>query len=330
MNPQKRLVSVVTPAFNEGKNLSILHERLSKVLSALPETEYEWIVVDDHSTDDTFAVLERLHRADPRIRAFRLSRNSGSHVAVACGLEKARGECAIVLAADMQDPPEFLPEFLKERAKGAQVVWAARSGRGGAGSGLFASTYYFIMRRIVGIRGMPPRGADYFLVDRVVLDSLAGFTESHTNLLAAIASMGFRQVSIRYEKQERLHGASGWTLRKKLSMVFGSIVSFSSFPIRAMSYGGFLTLAAGVAMGAFCGVSALRGGRPEGWLWVVAAVLSVGGLQMILMGILGAYTWRALEESRRRPRYLIEATTETDGDRIAPGSVSAGDRRLKE
>ena len=305
------LFSIVTPAFNEAENLTLLYRRLCQVLRSL-DFDWEWVVIDDHSSDETFSLLEKLATSDTRIRVIRLARNFGSHTALTCGLHHARGDCAVVMAADLQDPPETLPALLQKWYEGAQVVWAVRDNREGekASTVGFARLYYFLMRRVVGIKEIPATGADFFLLDRRVLDAFGQFSESNVSIMALIAWMGYRQASINYDKQARLYGRSGWTLEKKLKLIADSVTSFTYLPIRLMSYLGFIVALMGFVYTAVVIANALAGNPPQGWTSLMVVVLVVSGIQMLMMGVLGEYLWRALDESRRRPRYLIETTTE--------------------
>jgi dolichol-phosphate mannosyltransferase len=307
---QQPVLSVVTPAFNESANLPVLYERLLQVLDCL-KLDWEWVVIDDHSVDDTFAVLRRLSAADARVRAVRLARNFGSHTAITCGLHLCRGQAAVVLAADLQDPPEVISNLLSRWREGDQVVWAVRQSREGESAGTtgFSRLYYWVMRSIVGVREMPATGADFMLLDRLVIAAFLQFREANVSILALLTWMGFRQSSILYEKQARLHGRSGWTLKKKLKLVVDSVSSFTYAPIRAMSYVGFAVAVLGLFYAAFILVHALRGNPVQGWASLMIVVLIGGGVQMVMLGVLGEYLWRALDESRQRPRYLIESTT---------------------
>lgn len=304
------VLSIVTPAWNEAENLPVLYARLRAILDPL-QVEWEWIVVDDHSRDKTFETVLALARTDARVRGLRFSRNSGSHIAISCGLHQAAGSCAVIMAADLQDPPETLPQLLSEWRGGAQVVWAVRAKREGEKASTigFSRAYYWIMRKIVGMKEMPSTGADFFLVDRVVLDAFREFNETNTSILALITWMGFRQSFISYDKQARLHGQSGWNLEKKFKLVVDSVTAFTYVPIRAMTYAGLLFAAIGFAYAAFVFYNAMNGHPPQGWASLMIVVVVLGGFQMLMMGILGEYLWRALDEARRRPRYLIEAST---------------------
>ena len=295
--------SIVTPAFNEAANLPELHRRLVAVLDG-SGMSWEWIAVDDHSADGTFAAITALAQQDPRVRGVRLSRNSGSHTAVLCGLAEARGEAAVVLAADLQDPPEVIPELLARWLGGAQVVWAARSG-----APVFSRLYYFILRRLGGLEQTPHAGADCFLVDRAVMDALLRFGERHTSVFALLLWIGFRQETVACEKHARRAGRSGWTLRKKIRLMLDSLTAFTHAPLRLISLLGIATALLGFLYALVVVVNFFRGLSPTGWSSLMVVVLVLGGAQMTMMGVLGEYLWRALDEARQRPRFLIEART---------------------
>ncbi len=196
------------------------------------------------------------------------------------------------------------------------MVWAVRNRREGEKATRvgFSRLYYFIMRRIVGMRDMPATGADFLLIDRRVLDAFREFGESNVSVLALVTWMGFRQTTLGYDKQARVHGASGWSLEKKLKLVVDSVTSFTYLPIRVMSYVGVVLALLGFAYAGLVAIRAVLGYGVQGWASLMVVVLVIGGAQMIMMGILGEYLWRALDESRRRPRFIIEAVT-PDADR---------------
>lgn len=303
------LITVITPAWNEARNLPVLYERLCTALSAADLT-WEWVVVDDHSGDGTFDVVRGLSTVDPRVRGVRLARNSGAHAAITCGLDESQGSAAVVLAADLQDPPEMIPALLDRWRCGVQVVWAARRKvPGGGGGSPFSSLYYWLMRRVLGMREMPAAGADFFLMDRTVVEAFRGLRERHTSVLALITWLGFRQEQIEYDKQPRLHGASGWTFRKKLKLVFDSITAFSDLPIAACWALGLMLMLAALPLA----IAGLRGSTmgvlEPADVVLLAAVAAGAGVCLVMLGILGEYVWRALDEARQRPRYFIEART---------------------
>jgi polyisoprenyl-phosphate glycosyltransferase len=300
------MISILTPAFNESVNLETLHARLSQTMAQLGE-EWEWLIVDDHSRDDTFAVVQRLALMDSHVRGIRLARNRGSHVAITCGLHHVRGDAAVMMASDLQDPPETLGALLQKWRSGAQVVWATRREQPGdqthAG---FASVYYWIMRNVVGMKEIPARGADFFLIDRVVIDAFRRCDEQHVSVFALITWLGFRQEYIEYDKQPRAAGRSGWTIARKIKLVVDSITAFSDAPIQAcwllgaaLMVIGFLSVLIGLTL--FESLQAAV-------VVLLGAMAGCSGLLLCALAMVGEYVWRGLDQSRRRPLYLIEAT----------------------
>jgi dolichol-phosphate mannosyltransferase len=304
------VISIVTPAFNEAQNLQRLHARIADTMETL-SADWEWIVVDDHSRDDTFAVLQRLSISDPRVRGVRLARNSGSHVAIACGLRLTSGEAVVMIASDLQDPPETIGAMLARWRSGAQIVWAVRRSRPGDRSHAgFAAIYYWIVRRVVGLRDMPAKGTDFFLADRRVVDAFRAFPERTTSLFNHLTWMGFKQEYVEYDKQPRTAGASGWTLARKIRLVIDSVTAFSNAPLRWCAYLGAALLVMALVLTAV-GIPLL----PElggGLLLVLAVLFGLSGLQMLALALVGEYVWSALAEARRRPQFVIEAATSDD------------------
>ena len=312
------MLSIVTPAFNEAANLPALYDRVTGTMAALGE-DWEWIVVDDHSADGTFTRIRDLAARDARVRGLRLARNSGSHMAITAGLHHARGAAAVVMAADLQDPPEVVGSMLARWRQGAQVVWATRRVRPGerAHAG-FAVIYYWTMRRVVGLTEIPARGADFFLLDRAVLDAFGRQAERQVSVFALISSMGFRQEFVEYDKQPRAAGRSGWTLAKKAALVADSVTAFSAFPLRAVAGLGAALMAGGLAVGLW----AWTGAHGGAVLALASAMAVFTGLQLAAVGLVGEYVWRGLELSRRRPVYLVEAATggspALEGESVTP------------
>jgi len=305
------MISILTPAFNESVNLENLHARLTQTMAQLGE-EWEWLIIDDHSRDDTFAVVQRLALTDSHVRGVRLARNRGSHVAITCGLHHVRGDAAVMMASDLQDPPETLGALLQKWRSGAQVVWATRREQPGdqthAG---FASIYYWIMRNVVGMKEIPARGADFFLIDRVAIDAFRRCDEQHVSVFALITWLGFRQEYIEYDKQPRVAGRSGWTIARKIKLVVDSITAFSDAPITACWLVGAVLMAIGflsmvVGLTVFESVQAAV-------VVLLGAIAGGTGLVLCALAMLGEYVWRALDQSRRRPLYLIEATAGPTG-----------------
>lgn len=317
-------ISVVVPCFNEAKNLPVFHARLSAALEG-SGVAWELIAVDDHSRDETFAVAQDLARRDPRVRAMRLARNCGSHIAIMCGLDHSRGDAVVMISADLQDPPEVIPQLVERWRNGDQVVWATRAQYEGRtiADKVFSGLHHRMMAAVIGQNYYASQGADFFLVDRVVADALAEIKERNLSLFALLTWLGYRQGTVPYVKEKRATGRSGWTLRKKIKLFIDSVASFSYFPIRAMSALGMIFALLGVLYATFITVNYFIGRPSQGWTSLMAAVLVIGGMQMAMLGILGEYLWRSLDEARRRPRYSIEDRT-TGPEAPAPRSRPIG------
>ena len=306
-----KTIATIIPVFNEEENLAVLHERLARMAATLKDVRFEFLLVDDHSSDQTQKILQSLAEKDPRVKWLRLSRNSGSHVACAAGMHHSDADAVVIMAADLQDPPDLIPQLLERHAAGAQIVWAVRSDREGESwfTLLASRAYSWLMNRLTELR-MPPKGADVFLADRVVVEAFRQMPERNLSLFAALAWLGFRQDAIPYVKQARHAGASKWTLRRKVLLALDSFIGFSYVPLRFMSYLGFLVAAAGSLWAVGILIAKLLGfTQAVGYASIMISVLILGGLQMLMLGVLGEYLWRTLEESRRRPRFFIEESS---------------------
>jgi dolichol-phosphate mannosyltransferase len=301
-------LSLVIAAYNEELNLPKIYERIVGVEWHRFGVEIEMVFVDDHSRDGTSQVLRGLAAKDERVKWLRLSRNFGSHKAFTAGLEYATGDAAAILAADLQDPPECVPLMIEKWRAGAKVIWAVRGARVGENwfTKISARLYYLLMRRYA-IADLPQTGADFLLMDRVVTDALRAAPERNTSLLALIQWMGFEQAQIVYTKEARQAGVSKWTFFKRVKLAVDSFVSFSYMPIRLMSLLGFSSAALGFLYALFLVIRRIFYAAPiEGWTSLICVVLIMSGLQLIMLGVLGEYLWRTFDESRRRPRFLIE------------------------
>ncbi|HVT30423.1 MAG TPA: glycosyltransferase family 2 protein [Lacipirellulaceae bacterium] len=301
-------ISIVTAFYNEAQNLPLFRERVTDLLAALPH-HGEIVLVDDHSNDDSSRIAKDWAGADDRVRYIRLSRNCGSHAAFSAGLAHSTGDCAVLLAADLQDPPEMVPQLVEHWHAGSDVVWAVRLARQGESwtTKTFAAASYWLMRR-VALPEMPAGGADFLLVDRKVIDAYCAIAEKNTSILAMILWMGFRQSFVPYVKQARHAGKSKWTLTKKFKLFVDSMASFSYAPIRWMSLFGFATALAGFLYATFVIVARLAGwiATGTGFAALMTVVLTGQGITMMMLGVLGEYLWRTYDEARRRPRYIVE------------------------
>lgn len=304
-----KLLSFVTPAFNEAQNLPVLYERITAIDWAALGFEIEIIIVDDHSTDATPTLLAGIRERDPRVKWLRFSRNFGSHVALAAGIEHARGDVISLLAADLQDPPEIVPSLLERWKAGGLIVWAARDNVEGVSfSNRVFSRLYYRMMRWFALPQMPKEGADFLILDRCVANALNQARERNTSILALIQWLGFQQEFVPYTKQSRATGRSKWTLSKKVKLVIDSMVGFSYAPIRMMSGLGISIAMLGLLYAALLFVLRFVYLKPvEGWTSLICVVLVTSGIQLLMLGVLGEYLWRNFDETRGRPRYIVES-----------------------
>lgn len=299
------LISIVIPLFNEEENLGVLHARLSAVLPSLGT--YEIVFVDDGSRDRSAQIVAELRTQDPSVRLVQLSRNFGHQAALSAGLDHARGQAVILMDADLQDPPELLPELVRRWQEGFQVVYAVRDKRD---EGLFkkvsAGLYYRFLRAVSDVP-IPVDTGDFCLMDRRVVDVVRQLPEKNRFLRGLRSWAGFRQVGVPYDRPSRHAGEVKYTLRKMFKLALDGIVAFTSLPLRLASYLGFLTAAAGVAYLALAVIARLTTGElPDGWTSLVAIILIVGGTQLLVTGVLGSYIARIYDETKARPMYIVQ------------------------
>jgi len=306
--PAQPLLSAVVPFLNEAANLPRLIRTLERVLGELG-LPWELVLVDDGSRDDSLAVAKRELQGRPQIQAtlLSLSRNFGKEAALTAGLEAAQGDVVVPLDADMQDPPELIAPMLEQWRQGFDVVYAVRRRRAGdsATKRLTAFGFYRLMGRLSSTT-IPADTGDFRLMDRCVVKALAQLPERSRFMKGLFAWVGFRQTAIHYDRDARQGGASGWSYWKLWNFALDGITSFSRVPLQLLSGGGVLI--AGVAL-LYGGWLVLRtmlfGIELPGYASLMTAVLLLGGLQLIGLGILGEYLGRVFEEVKGRPLYLV-------------------------
>jgi dolichol-phosphate mannosyltransferase len=301
-------ISVIIPVYNEGESVRIAHVRIAQVFaSELPQHDYEIIFVDDGSADDSFFHLSALAAAHDHVRVIKFAQNAGSHMAIRAGLEHATGDAAVFLACDLQDPPEMIPKMLDALQPPVRIVWAVRDTRHDTFSSKLASRVFFTLARMLVSRNLPPSGASMFLLGPDALRAIPLHRERNLTLEGLFATMGLAQAHVQYDRRDRKFGKSKWTLGKKLKLFADFFVGYSYAPIRLMSYVGMSVAALGFIYVIVLLVNKLQLGTPvEGWTSLMVVVLIVGGVQMTMLGIIGEYVWRGLDETRRRPRYIVE------------------------
>jgi glycosyltransferase involved in cell wall biosynthesis len=299
------LISVVVPTYNEETNILPFYERTAKVLDA---TGYNWeiIHVNDGSRDQSVDLLLQLRERDARVKCLNLSRNFGSYGAISAGLIHARGDAIACISCDLQDPPELIADFVKGWEQGYDIVWGVRETRTDPGlKSLYANVFYWIIRKLIW-RDFPPGGMDYGLFDRRVID-LYNQTPARNNIpFLTIYDMGFRQQRLPYHRQERQRGTSHWTFFRRVKSAIDVVLDFSYFPIRAVTILGFVISLLSLLYATFVVLNRLLFGvGGDGWTSTMAVISFIGGIQLIVLGMLGEYIWRVAEQVRDRPRFII-------------------------
>jgi dolichol-phosphate mannosyltransferase len=301
------LLSVVVPLYNEELNVHTLHRRLSAALAPLAES-YELVLVNDGSRDTTAKLLDQIHESDRHTTVLHLSRNFGHQAAVSAGLDHARGQAVAVMDGDLQDPPEVLPKFLERWRDGADVVYAVRQRRK---ENAFKKLGYFAFYRImnaVSDLDIPLDSGDFCLMDRRVVDALKALPEQMRFVRGLRTFVGFQQEGLAYERAAREAGRPKYTLRALVGLAINGLVSFSSYPLRIMTYVGICTAAMAALMMAWVFFDAVvNHTAPRGWASVIVTVLFIGSIQMVGMGILGEYIRLIFLEAKGRPFYIVGA-----------------------
>ncbi|MEX0937881.1 MAG: glycosyltransferase family 2 protein [Pirellulales bacterium] len=305
-NPQP-LLSVVVPCYNEQEVLRASHQRLLAALEPL-DLRLEIVYVDDGSTDGTEAVLRRIQATEARVRVLLFARNFGHQIASTAGIDYARGDAVVLIDADLQDPPEVIVQMVEQWREGYDVVYGRRTCRDGESAFklVTASLFYRMINRLSDTP-IPPDVGDFRLMDRKVVDALKQMPEHDRFIRGMVSWVGFRQIALPYERAKRFAGTSNYPVRKMLRLALDGILSFSLGPLRAASVLGLAAVASALAILFGGGVLWLVAGSP--WLsstgTILAAVLFLGGVQLVCTGILGEYVGRIYRESKRRPLYVV-------------------------
>lgn len=303
------LLSVVVPALNEADNVPGLLERFANMVERhAPRYRLELVVVDDGSQDGTADAVLGGSPPDGSVTVIRLSRCFGAHYAISAGLAGCNGDAAVVLGADLQEPPSLIDEFLSAWEAGSDVVWGVRRSRVGrsAAQELVSRAFSTLFTRYADLENYPPEGPSGVLVVRSVINEVAKLSERNRNVLALIAWLGFTQTRVLYDQLPRAHGKSRWSRRKMLQLATDSLLQFSSMPLRFCSLAGLTVAAAGIFYAIFLVIRSLASvPTPSGWPTVLVVMLLLGGTQLTVIGVMGEYLWRAVEETRRRPLYVV-------------------------
>lgn len=312
----QHVLSVVVPVYNEEDVLREFHARLARVLDPLPMTA-EIVYVNDGSSDGSLALLQALREADPRIAILDLSRNFGKELALTAGLDYACGDAVVVIDADLQDPPELIPDMLSEWQKGYDVVYMQRRSRRGETwlKRFTAFAFYKVMSRL-GQIPIPENVGDFRLLDRRAVLALRRLREENRFMKGLFAWIGYAQKALPYDRDERFAGSTKWNYLRLWRLSLEGITSFSTTPLKLASYLGMLTAGGAFLFGVWIVVKTLLFGEPvRGYPTMMVVILFLGGVQLIAIGILGEYIGRMFMETKRRPLYLLKAEIPADTTR---------------
>jgi dolichol-phosphate mannosyltransferase len=306
----KQKISYVFPIYNESGNIDLLYDTMSMMLKTREKDyDFEIIFINDGSKDDSLEKLQTIQAKDDRVTVINFARNFGHQLAVTAGLDHSTGDAVIIMDSDMQDPPEVSLELIDKWQEGYDVVYAQRRTRQDTMfKKLTASGFYWFLRKVADI-DIPPNTGDFRLISRRVVDALSQFKEHNRFLRGLVSYVGFKQVAVQFDRHERHAGSTNYPLKKMLKFASDGIFGFSWSPIKLISRLGYT-----ISSLSFIGivyVMALKFFDPSdavpGWTFTSAAVLFIGGIQLMTLGVLGNYIGRIYTEAQNRPLYIIES-----------------------
>lgn len=304
----KELLSVIVPVLNEETILPELYFRLKNILNTLP-LAHEIVFVDDGSEDSTFSVLQSYAEKDSDIRVIRLSRNFGHQIAITAGMDYCRGDAVVIMDGDLQDPPEVIPKLVGKWGEGYDVVYAVRKKRKGERFlKLFTAFFFYrVIKRITRIN-IPSDTGDFRLMNRRALNEFLKMRESHRLIRGMVSWVGFKQTGIEYERDIRYAGKTKFSLFKMAQFALDGITSFSNVPLKLATYLGFFVSFLSLIKIIELMINYFYKSYVPGWASIMVAVLFLGGVQLITIGIIGEYIGRIHEEVKKRPLYLVDET----------------------
>ena len=312
------LVSVVVPVYNESEVIRAFYERTSKALAEIENADYELVFVDDGSKDDSYDQLKTFADQDPRVRVVKFARNFGHQVAITAGMDHAKGDCVAVIDADLQDPPEVISQMVDRWRDGFDVIYGRRNDR--QGESFFklvtAKVFYRMLNGMVRI-DIPTDVGDFRLMSRRATLQLGQLREKDRYVRGLVAWMGMAQTSVEYNREARHAGVTKYPLRKMVKFALDGITSFSTVPLRLAIWLGYATSGLGFLYLATVFVQKLAGITVQGWATIMVAILFLGGVQLICLGIIGEYIGRIFTELKPRPLYIL--------DHVVQGSENGGE-----
>jgi glycosyltransferase involved in cell wall biosynthesis len=314
-------LSIVVPCFNEEACLAELHQRLAAAARIAVGEDYELVLVNDGSRDGSWPIMQRMADSDPHVVAVNLSRNHGHQLALTAGLDLCRGGTILIIDADLQDPPELLPTMLKEmRESGADVVYGVRKSRAGetAFKRATAHGFYRLLSRATEV-DIPLDAGDFRLMSRRALDALLAMPEQARFIRGMVAWIGFKQIPLAYDRQERFAGETKYPIRKMLRFAFDALTGFSSAPLKLASHAGLALSLGSIILILYIAWAWLAGRSIQGWTSLMLIVVVLGAVQMFVLALLGEYIGRLYNEAKGRPLYIVQEVA--GGGRRAAGRL---------
>lgn len=304
---KKKMISFIFPMYNEEGNVMLLYNAICDVIKQIPQYKTELIFINDYSTDNTLLLVQKLANKDPRIKIIAFAKNFGHQIAVTAGQDIAKGDAVIIMDSDLQDPPEVALELIQKWEEGYDVVSAQRRRyKTHFIKEKSAWLFYRILRKISNVE-IPVDTGDFRLLSKRVNDEMKKYKE-HSRFLRGISSLiGFKQVCVPFDRKNRIHGKTGYTFFKSLKLAFDGITGFSVAPIRLISLiGGTLSALSFMIGFSYVIISVINKANISGWASIITAIFFLGGIQLLMLGILGEYIGRIFIESLNRPLYTID------------------------
>jgi dolichol-phosphate mannosyltransferase len=301
-------LSIVVPCFNEEACLGALHERLGNAARSAVGDDYEIVLVNDGSRDGSWALMRKIVAGDPHVIAVNLSRNHGHQLALTAGLDLCRGDTILIIDADLQDPPEILPEMMKVmRSEQADVVFGVRKSRAGetAFKRATAHGFYRLLSRATDV-DIPVDAGDFRLMSRRALEALLAMPEQARFIRGMVAWIGFKQVPFAYDRQERFAGETKYPFKKMMRFALDALTGFSSAPLKLASHAGLWLSFGSVLLILYIAYAWLAGRIIPGWTSLMLVVVILGAIQMFVLALMGEYIGRLYNESKRRPLYIVQ------------------------
>ncbi|MEI7595983.1 MAG: glycosyltransferase family 2 protein [Bacteroidota bacterium] len=302
------LISLIIPVYNEEDNICMLYSRITDIIKKLSNTDYEFCFVNDGSEDSSIDIIKNLALKDKKVKYIDFSRNFGHQIAVSAALDHVKGDVAIIIDADLQDPPELIFDMLKKYDEGYQVVYAKRNQRDGESwiKKISAKLFYRLLKMITSVH-IPLDTGDFRLIDRKIIDVLKEMPERHKFLRGQISWIGFNQTFVSYNRDKRQAGETGYTYKKMFRLAMDGITAFSDFPLKlATIMGFFVSIIAFLIMIYALWAKFIWNDTVPGWTSLIISIMFIGGIQLICVGLLGEYIGRMGDNIKKRPLYIVK------------------------